>query len=392
MKLDMDLNDVIKRNNELKQSVSRLNNNSDYLTNTLKNCSNYWNDSNTMPFINKVNSNNNAINSFSNEVMGALNNIDNNTSKLMSITGGNKVIFDESQLNSAISSCISLASSLSGIINFSAPSGYSVGSLQSELDSCKNILNNIANNIKQKSHSITSTINTFNNQPSIKGLVISNINMIASNIVANNNFVANDSNMSIKQLATSLINDRLKNHPIPKEEKQFTDYYVVTCYGRDGWWIYDKTTGRYNLCGVGEGLGQRKVHEAWKKDNARYKNGISVINTNGTDRYLVAVTLTFGFPGDKINVELENGTTVPCVIADVKNPNDSNYTAYGHKIETPTKSGVNILEFEVNKDSYIALGNITTNNWHLEWDNTSPVVEIKNLGSIFSEEYPQDNM
>ena len=65
------------------------------------------------------------------------------------------------------------------------------------------------------------------------------------------------------------------------------------------------------------------------------------------NRYLVAMTPTFGDVGDKVDVKLEDGAIIPCVIADVKEPSDELYTEYGHKLKLPSGNmGVDVIEWE----------------------------------------------
>lgn len=124
---------------------------------------------------------------------------------------------------------------------------------------------------------------------------------------------------------------------------------------------------------------QRRVSDIWKQQGSRFKNGIAVVNVNGQDRYLIAVSQVFGKVGDSVSVRLKNGQTVPCIIADAKSSHDYNYTRYGHA----TRNGaINVLEFEVERAKYLASGNPKTSTWGLEWDSTSGVATVDNHGSI----------
>lgn len=160
---------------------------------------------------------------------------------------------------------------------------------------------------------------------------------------------------------------------IPDSVKQAG--YTVTCYGEGGWYLGggDKATS------VASGSRQEKVHNAWLANGGRYKNGIAVMNVNGQDRYLIATAPTFGRVGDSIDVKLDNGQTVPCVIADAKSTSDSNYTTYGHG---RVDGSVNVLEFEVDRHVYRAKGNPTSSKWGLEWDSSSDVNHVDNYGTI----------
>ena len=151
--------------------------------------------------------------------------------------------------------------------------------------------------------------------------------------------------------------------------------YTVTCYGEGGWYLGGGSTPT----AVASGTRQKSVHEAWLADGARYKNGIAVMNVNGQDHYLIATAPTLGTVGDSVDVNLANGQTVPCVIADAKSTNDSNYTTYGHG---RSDGSVNVLEFEVDRNKYNSSGNPSTSTWGLEWDSSSDVSSVDNYGSI----------
>ena len=164
----------------------------------------------------------------------------------------------------------------------------------------------------------------------------------------------------------------VKSVSIPDDIEQTG--YTVTCYGEGGWYL----GGGSEATSIAGGTNQESVHDAWLADGARYKNGIAVMNVDGEDHYLVATTSTFGTVGDSVNVNLEDGGTIPCVIADSKSSGDSNYTSYGHAVG----NGVNVLEFEVDRNVYNSNGNPTTSTWGLDWNSDSDVSSIDNYGSI----------
>ncbi len=151
--------------------------------------------------------------------------------------------------------------------------------------------------------------------------------------------------------------------------------YTVTCYGPGGWHM----GGSAKATPVARGTMQKKVHDAWVADGARYKNGIAVMKVNGVDHYLIATAPTFGKVGDSVTVNLKNGESVPCIIADAKSTHDSNYTKWGHG---RSNGSVNVLEFEVDRNKYKSSGNPTTSKWGLEWDSSSGVKSIDNHGSV----------
>ena len=143
-----------------------------------------------------------------------------------------------------------------------------------------------------------------------------------------------------------------------------------------------------------EGTNQRKVADIWKAQGSKFKNGIAVIQVEVDDgkggkkieeRYLVAVTTKFGQPGDCIDVTLEDGTVIPCIIGDSKGSDAG--SEWGHNL---SGGKVNVLEFEVQREKYLSSGNPTTAKWGLEWDSNSPVKNIKNNGTIIGAQMKQD--
>lgn len=122
---------------------------------------------------------------------------------------------------------------------------------------------------------------------------------------------------------------------------------------------------------------QEAVSEIWKKQGSRFKNGIAVINVDGVDRYLIAVTTKFGTVGDTIDVKLSDGTTIPCVIGDLKGSDAT--SEWGHDLGG---GKVNVLEFEVQREKYLESGNPTTSTWGLDWDSNQTVKSMTNNGSI----------
>ncbi|MBR1376449.1 MAG: hypothetical protein IJ565_01410 [Bacilli bacterium] len=96
-------------------------------------------------------------------------------------------------------------------------------------------------------------------------------------------------------------------------------------------------------------------------------------------RYLIATTTTLGKSGDLIDVNLKDGTTIPCIIADAKSSHDENWSTYGHT----SKGQVNVVEWEVASAYYKDYGNPSSSNgYNLPWDSTSKVVSVDNKGSL----------
>ena len=158
---------------------------------------------------------------------------------------------------------------------------------------------------------------------------------------------------------------------VPSDIKQ--GGYTVTGYD---YWI---ESGKEMVWTAG--TNQRLVSDIWKQQGSKFKNGIAVINVDGEDRYLVAVTPKFGSPGDKIDVKLADGSIIKCIIGDSKG--DDAGSEWGHVL---ADGSINILEFEVERATYLEKGNPTTESWGLDWDSSQGVSSIKNLGSILEED------
>lgn len=74
---------------------------------------------------------------------------------------------------------------------------------------------------------------------------------------------------------------------------------------------------------------QRKVYDLWRQKGG---NGSPENIATIDGYYLIAVADRFGTVGDKVAVVLADGTRINCIIADQKNPGDSNYTGWGHDL------------------------------------------------------------
>ena len=87
---------------------------------------------------------------------------------------------------------------------------------------------------------------------------------------------------------------------------------------------YPQFYGRWNA-----GTTQRRISEIWgQKGKTGSPENIATID----GYYLIAVTQKFGQVGDVVCVVLANGTRINCMIADEKNPGDSNYTEWAHDL------------------------------------------------------------
>ncbi len=120
--------------------------------------------------------------------------------------------------------------------------------------------------------------------------------------------------------------------------------FTVTCYDQfDGRWA--------------SGTGQEAVCRRWHEAGGVYTDGIATID----GRYLVACTPKFGSVGDEVDFYLDDGTRIPCIIADQKNTGDEGCNEWGHD------GGHQVLEFEVLSDYLAAYGNPGSGAWKSEW-------------------------
>lgn len=130
-------------------------------------------------------------------------------------------------------------------------------------------------------------------------------------------------------LQGSLQQSTIKNDTIDINSK-YQNYIMpdVTTYDDRTWGGKKQWVGK-----------QKDLSELWK-ENPQYDED-SVFATYN-DRYLVAVNSIFGDVGDDIIVELDDGTKINAIIADVKADTDKESTKYGH-----LKYGVlSVVEFQ----------------------------------------------
>lgn len=113
-----------------------------------------------------------------------------------------------------------------------------------------------------------------------------------------------------------------------------------------------------------KGSQQERVAEMWNEAGRQQNNGIATLN----GRYLVAVSPIFGTNGDIIDVVLDDGTVIPCIIGDAKGADAT--SQYGHMFG----SSVDVIEWE----SYGSKEDIVIDQWA-----DKNVVQIINKGSIF---------
>lgn len=106
---------------------------------------------------------------------------------------------------------------------------------------------------------------------------------------------------------------------------------------------------------------QRALYNRWgrQSESARWDDGIATYR----DCWLIACTSTFGAVGDILSFLFDDGTYIPCIMADEKNQSDSDCNKWGHA------DGQLVLEFEVSRARYEANGNNNPgrNSWKTEW-------------------------
>ena len=125
---------------------------------------------------------------------------------------------------------------------------------------------------------------------------------------------------------------------------------------------------------------QEKIYNEWVGKGSESDKGIATID----GLYLVAVSKKYGNVGDKITVVLEDGTEIPCLIADQKADKDL-CNSFGSPLTTgATTVGKNIIEWEAcngNTKEEIKR-NIEIESWNSK--NVS-IDKIINNGSWFNE-------
>ena len=142
---------------------------------------------------------------------------------------------------------------------------------------------------------------------------------------------------------------------------------------------------------VPAGLGNVHTYMGWQMITAKSSKQYKLREAAGMkfdeegfgkigDRYVIACTTTYGNVGDFIDVYMEDGTVLKCVIGDIKNQNDPGCTKWGHN------NGDCIIEFVVDKDMWYKNGrgshpNPGTANCHPEWNQE--IEKVVNKGSFF---------
>ena len=162
MNLDIDLGKVISGCENANSNQAKLASSITSFSSGIKGVSAYWNDGTTGPFISSIDNINQSYNSYIDGSISFIDSISAKASELQGIVGGSHLIYSKAGCKAAASTARALASSLSNnMLNFSAPSGYSIAGLKSELQSAGRVLTSFAENISNKSNSIESTMNAF---------------------------------------------------------------------------------------------------------------------------------------------------------------------------------------------------------------------------------------
>lgn len=142
---------------------------------------------------------------------------------------------------------------------------------------------------------------------------------------------------------------------------------------------------------VPAGLGNVHTYMGWQMITAKSSKQYKLREAAGMkfddegfakigDRYVIACTTTFGNVGDFIDVYMEDGTVLKCVIGDIKSQGDPGCNKWGHN------NGDCIIEFVVDKDTWYNNGrgghpNPGTESCHPEWNQE--IDKIVNKGNFF---------
>lgn len=132
------------------------------------------------------------------------------------------------------------------------------------------------------------------------------------------------------------------------------------------------------------GMGKYYSYERWNRSDWLYKqkelvdvaenNGVRRYDADGFgmigNRYVVAVTSTFGLVGDYIDIYCADGRIINAIIGDIKNQNDKGCNKWGHN------NGQVVVEWMTNWQAP-----------HANPKGNGGVTEIINLGNYF--DYPE---
>ena len=182
MNLDIDLGKVISGCENANSNQAKLASSITSFSSGIKDVSAYWNDGTTGPFISSIDNINQSYNSYIDGSISFIDSISAKANELQGIVGGSHLIYSKAGCKEAASTARALASSLSNsIFTFSAPSGYSIAGLISELQSFGRILTSFAENISNKSNSIESTMKAFKTLSTLSNVDRGNLMIFGGN-------------------------------------------------------------------------------------------------------------------------------------------------------------------------------------------------------------------
>lgn len=134
--------------------------------------------------------------------------------------------------------------------------------------------------------------------------------------------------------------------------------------------IYTNYTYFYNIWA--SSTTQKKLAQIWDKQGRPSSRGIATIS----GYYLVAVTPTYGLPGDLITVVLKDNVAFDALIADAKSPSDANCNKWGHE----TGGKTNIIEWEIKGSAASNVDNKAMNSMNLSGWEGKAISKIINRG------------
>jgi len=125
-----------------------------------------------------------------------------------------------------------------------------------------------------------------------------------------------------------------------------------------------ETLEKYNEYGVAKLTNDSYLYDLWKKQGENYKDGLAYVEINGELRYLVSSDL-YGSEGTMIDVNLENGDTLNCIVVDSNKDVDSK------------------LEFKTDKETIKENGkDIESNKWDVDWNTNKKIESVEKVGKI----------
>lgn len=150
-----------------------------------------------------------------------------------------------------------------------------------------------------------------------------------------------------------------------------------------------KVNGDEKVMTINDGRRQKFIYTPWRaitrqgSDQLRLKQKGESYTSDGygviDGRFAVAVTPEYGKIGDKIDAYLEDGTKIPSIIVDIKNPADDTYEPVGHELADGT---LNVLEFYTNWEGRHSNPGEPGSGNRMEWSGKG-VSKIVNLNDNY---------